>query len=145
MLRLKTRSQFQAVLAGEKIASTTHFVLHRCVFQAPSTRQPASVLDARKPGVGVTQVWIGAMVPKRWVKRAVSRNAIKRQIYNVSAEFETVLPVAAHLVRVRRAFDRKHFLSAESVLLKRAVRAELMHLFTMATGHPCTPSRPALA
>ena len=85
------------------------------------------------------------MVPKRWVKRAVSRNAIKRQIYNVSAEFETVLPVAAHLVRVRRAFDRKHFLSAESVLLKRAVRAELMHLFTMATGHPCTPSRPALA
>lgn len=93
----------------------------------------------------MTQVWIGAMVPKRWVKRAVSRNAIKRQIYNVSAEFETVLPSAAHLVRVRRSFDRRHFVSAESVLLKNAVRTELMHLFTLATGQSGALSRPALA
>ncbi len=84
------------------------------------------------------------MVPKRWVKRAVSRNAIKRQIYNVSAEFETVLPVAAHLVRVRRAFDRKQFLSAESFVLKRAVREELTYLFTLAMSRPHLPSQPAL-
>ena len=32
------------------------------------------------------------MVPKRWAKRAVTRNAIKRQIYNVSAAFEAALP-----------------------------------------------------
>ena len=83
------------------------------------------------------------MVPKRWVKRAVSRNAIKRQIYNVSAEFETVLPFAAHVVRVRGAFDRKHFVSAESSALKRALRAELAGLFSLATKQMNPTSLPA--
>ena len=52
-------------------------------------------------------VWLGAMVPKRWARRAVTRNAIKRQIYNVSERFGDRLPVAAHVVRLRtRDFSR---------------------------------------
>ncbi len=74
-------------------------------------------------------VWIGAMVPKRWARRAVTRNTIKRQIYAVSSHFAHRLPQAAHVVRLRAAFDRRHFISASSRLLKRAVREELEQLF----------------
>jgi ribonuclease P protein component len=73
--------------------------------------------------------WVGAMVPKRWAKRAVTRNAIKRQIYTVIQDFEAQLPAAAHVVRLRSGFDRKQFVSATSDALKSAVRAELQQLF----------------
>ncbi len=78
------------------------------------------------------------MVPKRWARRAVTRNAIKRQIYNVSEDFVDRLPMAAHVVRLRTVFDRKQFISASSEPLKLAVRQELKQLFERATtskGH----------
>ena len=71
------------------------------------------------------------MVPKRWAKRAVTRNAIKRQIYNVSMEAESVLDTAAYVVRLRSAFDRATFISATSEVLKSAVRLELQQLFAV--------------
>jgi ribonuclease P protein component len=124
--RLKTRPQFQAVLAGHTIARTAHFALHCCSLDAP-----VSVVN--NPGVPalfpVQRVWLGAMVPKRWAKRSVTRNAIKRQIYNVSADFEPRLPARAHVVRLRASFDRAAFVSASSDVLKAAVRAELHQLF----------------
>jgi len=76
------------------------------------------------------------MVPKRWAKRAVTRNAIKRQIYAVSAQFAPQLRPRGHVVRLRSAFDRQEFISASSELLKAAVRAELVELFTRASAHP---------
>ena len=82
-----------------------------------------------KPLFGVQDVWVGAMVPKRWARRAVTRNTIKRQIYQVSATFEPRLAAAAHVVRLRATFDRSQFISATSDVLKRAVRAELEQLF----------------
>ena len=100
-------------MAGGTVSRTAHFVLHR----APSTPEP------------VAQALIGAVVPKRWAKRAVTRNGIKRQIYTVSATFEPRLPVAAHVVRLRADFARKQFPSAWSDALKAAVRGELMQLF----------------
>lgn len=74
-------------------------------------------------------IWLGAMVPKRWAKLAVTRNAIKRQIYNVSAQYEPALSEGAHIVRLRSTFDRAHFVSASSDALKAAVRTELQQLF----------------
>lgn len=76
----------------------------------------------------VSDVWMGAMVPKRWAKRAVTRNTIKRQIYSVSADFEPHLSTAAHVIRLRAGFDRKQFISATSELLCAAVRLELQQL-----------------
>jgi ribonuclease P protein component len=76
------------------------------------------------------------MVPKRWARRAVTRNTIKRQIYAISAQFEVRLPFAAHVVRLRSGFDRKQFISATSTLLKQAVRLELEQLFEHATNKP---------
>jgi ribonuclease P protein component len=72
------------------------------------------------------------MVPKRWARRAVTRNTIKRQIYSVSQAFEPGLPAAAHVVRLRAGFDRALFTSATSLALRQAVRGELHELFARA-------------
>ncbi len=133
MQRLKTRPQFQAALAGGIISRTAHFALHRTALEASTPHR-----DAPEPsGPGRTPVlfdghgvWVGAMVPKRWARRAVTRNAIKRQIYTVSARFEPRLLAAAHVVRLRAGFDRLQFVSATSEVFKRAVRNELEQLFT---------------
>jgi ribonuclease P protein component len=84
----------------------------------------------------VPDVWLGAMAPKRWARRAVTRNTIKRQVYTVGATFEARLPQAAYVVRLRTAFDRKQFVSATSDALKAAVRAELLQLFAQAVKRP---------
>jgi ribonuclease P protein component len=88
----------------------------------------------------VRDVWMGAMVPKRWAKRAVTRNTIKRQIYSVSADFESALATAAHVVRLRAGFDRVQFASATSEVLKTAVRHELQQLFARAAARPAASS-----
>jgi len=142
--RLKTRPQFQATLAGGTVSRTAHFALHRLNLPAltvTSLSQSDQVGPAPSPEQALfdlADVWLGAMVPKRWARRAVTRNAIKRQIYNVSEEFVDRLPVAAHVVRLRTVFDRKQFISASSEPLKLAVRQELKQLFERATiskGH----------
>ncbi|MDB5886405.1 MAG: hypothetical protein JWR74_2576 [Polaromonas sp.] len=71
---------------------------------------------------------MGAMVPKRWAKRAVTRNAIKRQIYTVSADFSPLFPNAAFVVRLRSGFAVAQFVSAVSDQLKLAVRTEIQVL-----------------
>jgi ribonuclease P protein component len=151
--RLKTRTQFQAVMAGSTVARTAHFALH-CVPLNPSSVAPGPVdlpeaafkqhglkqqnaepMPA-KPLFEVRDVWMGAMVPKRWAKRAVTRNAIKRQIYNVSAlakpDLQTVFGFAAHVVRLRAGFDKLAYPSATSDALKAVVRQELNQLFAKA-------------
>ncbi len=128
VLRLKTREQFQAVLAGSTVARTEHFVMHRMTLDFPSatplTEQgPSAVFDAQGP-------WLGAMVPKRWARRAVTRNLIKRQIYSVGMLHSAGLPPAAFLVRLRSTFDRQQFRSASSEPLRKAVRSEIEQLFS---------------
>ena len=81
-----------------------------------------------KPLFATQSLWVGAMVPKRWAKRAVTRNAIKRQIYNACSSRATDMPVAAYVIRLRSGFDRKQFVSATSDALKLAVRIELQQL-----------------
>jgi ribonuclease P protein component len=134
--RLKTRPQYEAAMAGGTISRTAHFVLHRASLDA-KVANPASPVssptgpESKRPQAlfAVREAWIGAVVPKRWAKRAVTRNGIKRQVYNVSAQFEPRLAVAAHVVRLRTGFARDQFESAWSDALKHAVRAELLQLF----------------
>lgn len=140
MLRLKTRPQFQAVLQGATLARTVHFALHRCALGSPT----ASDVPA-PPLFPVGAVWLGAMVPKRWAKRAVTRNCIKRQIYNVSSEFESTMRPAAHLVRLRSGFERAQFISASSERLRVAVREELRELFLRAQSMDRPNDRGAIA
>jgi ribonuclease P protein component len=143
--RLKTRPQFQAALAGGTVSRTAHFALHRLSLVSPedtslaNTEKIGPVPSSEQALFGLFDVWLGAMVPKRWARRAVTRNAIKRQIYNVSEHFGDRLPVAAHVVRLRTTFDRKQFISATSETLKLAVREELLQLFERAVRQEVRP------
>jgi len=140
--RLKTRPQFQAALSGGTVSRTPHFALHRLSLpeslqtgdtSAPQGTPSGSNTDTPAAALFQSQeVWLGAMGPKRWARRAVTRNTIKRQIYAISAQFEVRLPCAAHVVRLRSEFDRRQFISATSPLLKNAVRLELEQLFERA-------------
>ena len=134
MQRLKTRAQFQAVLAGTTVSRTAHFALHRTGLdtQPPQPANPGPGSVGPKALFAVMEPWIGALIPKRWAKRAVTRNAIKRQVYAVSGALEPKLTQAAHVVRLRSAFDRAKFPSASSDALKQAVRSELQQLFARA-------------
>lgn len=132
------------MLAGGTVARTAHFALHCAALDAPVVEQKTAE-PSRAPPLAlfvVRDVWMGAMVPKRWAKRAVTRNAIKRQIYSVSTDYESVLPVSAYVVRLRAGFDRKRFISATSDELKAAVRQELQQLFARVAARPTSPARP---
>jgi ribonuclease P protein component len=124
--RLKTREQFQVVLACAPFARTEHFVMHRMVLDASSTHAVS------QPSFTSEGPWIGAMVPKRWARRAVTRNLIKRQIYSLAEQHVPGLPAHAYLVRLRSAFDRVQFASSASDPLRVAVRCEIEQLFSKA-------------
>ncbi len=169
MHRLKTRPQFQAAMAGGTVSRTAHFALHRLRLGAGASASPAAAAtatpDTRPPGPGALpppqgpqalfavpgsgdaagEPWLGAMVPKRWARRAVTRNTIKRQIYAVAPGFAAELGTAAHVVRLRAGFDRKQFPSATSDALRQAVRAELLQLFAQAVRRPGGHKPPAPA
>ena len=124
--RLKTREQFQAVLAVPPLTRTEHFVMHRRLASGPDM--------ATTPALAVLNegLWFGAMVPKRWARRAVTRNLIKRQIFSLAEQYAPGLPVTAYLIRLRSGFDRQQFKSAASDPLRAAVRKELEQLFRRA-------------
>jgi len=123
--RLQTRPQFQTVLAGPVIAKSPHFALH-----ARDWESDPGAAFARVPLSG--EPLIGALLPKRWAKRAVTRNAIKRQVFAVADQFQSQLARFAYVVRLRCAFDRTDFPSASSVALKTTLRLELSQLFATA-------------
>lgn len=120
-------------MAGGTVSRTAHFVLHRAPLVAPSeSTGPGSAEGPQALFAVQDEAWIGAVVPKRWAKRAVTRNGIKRQIYAVSEAFASRLPAAAHVVRLRTEFARAEFPSAWSEPLKVSVRGELLRLFEQA-------------
>ena len=97
------------------------------------TYQPSKTRRARTHGFLVRMKTRGGRAVIN-ARRAVTRNAIKRQIYNVAATLEPQLLTAAHVVRLRAMFDRKLFVSASSDALKAAVRNELLQLFARAAA-----------
>lgn len=119
------------MLAGGIVARTFHFSMHRADLEVAAVKSTTALPGNRAvPAQGV--LCMGALVPKRLAKRAVTRNAIRRQIYSVGTDFKLDLPAAAHVVRLRAGFDNKQFFSAASDRLKSAVRHELQQLFTNA-------------
>ena len=125
---IQHRAQFQWVMAGPPVVKTVHFALHLAALQAPAgDAAPAGALS--RPLFAAPAAWVGVVVPKRWAKRAVTRNMVRRQIYALAQERAAALPEAALVVRLRSGFDRSRFISATSDALKATVRAELQQLF----------------
>lgn len=130
--RLRSKAQFQAVMGGAPVAKTVHFALHRGALDAPTERRALFPVSA---------AWVGVVLPKRWARRAVTRNAIRRQIHELSRLHAEALPQAAWVIRLRSEFSRKQFVSATSEPLKRAVRAELEQLLGRVLKRPTAPER----
>jgi ribonuclease P protein component len=119
--KLTQKRQFALVLAHPPVAHSRHFAVHVLAVKSPDF----------KPAQGV---WAGVVLPKRWAKRAVTRNALRRQIYAIATDTLQRQPQAwsqqglAMVVRLRRAFDAQQFTSAWSEPLRQAVREELLPL-----------------
>ena len=127
MERLKQWSEYQAVMAAGSVARTPHFMLHQ--WQLPVKASTGSGFE-QTPTLFVDGVlMMGALTPKRWAKRAVTRNMIRRQIHAVFQEFKTSLKPTAYVVRLRATFQTQTYVSASSDVLKQAVREELKQLF----------------
>ncbi len=125
--RLKQWSEFQAVMAASTVAKTPHFVLHEWRHADKASAGPGFEKTPALFAEGI--LMLGAVTPKRWAKHAVTRNLIKRQIHHVCTSLKGRLKPTAYVVRLKTGFDRKQFVSASSLALKQAVRAELTQLF----------------
>lgn len=121
MRRLKTRAQFLAVLSSAPVSKSAHFALHKLTLDSAAQTDNLSLF----PGSGT---WLGAMAPKRWAKRAVTRNAIKRQVFTLGTKLESTSGSEVFLVRLRKSFSTNEFFSASSAVLKQAVCKELQGL-----------------
>ena len=121
-------------MAAGIVARTAHFALHRMQLGAPQALTGLGSEKGPQALFAVREAAIGVLLPKRWAKRAVTRNTIKRQVYSLSESLQPPLPAAAHVVRLRAGFDRAQFASATSDALKRAVRVELQELFSRAAA-----------
>ena len=124
LVHLVNKAQFDAVFAGKVLSKTAHFALHY----------------AQQADQALSRCAIGVVLPKRWARRAVTRNTIKRQVYAVSTSCAHSLMQGHYVVRLKTEFSRTTFVSATSDALKRAVRAELQALLTPALSTPSVPT-----
>jgi len=69
--------------------------------------------------------WLGAILPKRLARRAVTRNLLRRQIRAAIERHADGLPGGLWLVRLRTGFARADHPSAASAALRGVARSEL--------------------
>jgi ribonuclease P protein component len=142
--RLVRSVDFERVLNAPSRARSAHFAVHHLAGRpsAPSrgavhalstelsteaTRASASPVDEaaeRGDPRHDTGCWIGAVVPKRHARRAVTRSLLKRQM-RAAFERQRGLPGGLWVLRLRAPFDRTRFPSAASHALRRAAHDEL--------------------
>ena len=126
------RSQFDAALRRAPACKTAHFALHLAPSQAQPGEPPAGTGAATGTAPGTLfpgpEHWVGVVLPKRWARRAVTRNLLRRQIYAAALALAPSQPPVALVVRLRSAFSATQFPSAASAALRRCARAELQQL-----------------
>jgi ribonuclease P protein component len=152
LARLVKAADFERVLSGRRRAATTHFAVHHlAAVPTPSKRVgagsapgelstiavgagalPVDDLPGGEPSAAVP--WIGAVVPKRHARRAVTRSLLKRQIYAAAERHRDRLGPGLWIVRLRSPFDRTRFVSAASRALRDDARAELESLLEAAAA-----------
>jgi ribonuclease P protein component len=145
--RLGQPADFARVLKTSSRARSPHFVIHHLAdkptvsrFSRPSGPElsTGSALQSTRPVDDSSQdrvlegLWLGAVVPKRHARRAVTRTMLKRQIRMAMAAASTSLLPGLWVVRLRAPFDRAQFPSATSSALIDVVRTELAATFAIA-------------
>jgi ribonuclease P protein component len=144
--RIVRSADFERVLRAPTRARTFHFAVHHLADRpnrpARSAAAPElSTAGAPHEGKPVDDslqlatpsgVWLGAVVPKRHARRAVTRSLLKRQIRAAVARQDR-LDDGLWVVRLRAPFAREQFKSAASEALAAAASAELDALLLAAT------------
>ena len=128
MRHLLSRAHFQAVLRSKPVANSEHFAFYRVELASIKEVIGQPRLTRASSLAGFDENVVGALLPKKWAKRAVTRNAIRRQIYRVSDELDQSASAFAYVVRMKKSLDPIAFLSASSVGLKSAMYQELLGL-----------------
>jgi ribonuclease P protein component len=146
LARLVKSADFERVLAVRRRAASAHFAVHHLAAQPTASARPGSgaaaaelstivgpagalsVDDSTDAGLAPGDAWVGAVVPKRHARRAVTRSLIKRQIYAAAERHRDRLAPGLWIVRLRLPFDRSHFVSAASQALRADARRELESL-----------------
>jgi ribonuclease P protein component len=135
--RLVHSSDFQRLLATRPWSRSAHFAVHHLPGPPGADERPPAGSADRELSTGAVHNgagpvddsapahWLGAVLPKRLARRAVTRNLLRRQIRAALDHHLPGLPPGLWLVRLRAGFERTLFLSAASEPLRRAARAEL--------------------
>ncbi|MEO8080443.1 MAG: ribonuclease P protein component [Caldimonas sp.] len=150
--RLVRATDFEQVLRARSRASTPHFAVHHIAQPpsplgkcAPGSRAGKLSTDSvEKSGwpvddsavVAGSAAYLGAIVPKRHARRAVTRSLLKRQIYAAAGRHAEALASGCWIVRLRAPFDRGQFPSAASPAMRRVARVELDDLFATVERSP---------
>jgi ribonuclease P protein component len=158
-------ADFQRVLRTAPWAKSTHFAVHHLASVPHKVvRQPKLSTGTEAPVAspvddsGPKQLWLGAVVPKRHARRAVTRSLLKRQIRHAvmaaapapvagqtllhSTPADAALRPGLWVVRLRAPFDRTLFPSAASEALRRTVHEELAVVMGPARMAPMAAPRP---
>lgn len=127
---LRSPAQFRFMLAQPPVARSSHFFLY-CW---PPRQSATAVQMARFEALFVpVQVFhLGVILPKRFARRAVTRNLMRRQVYALARQLLAGHEKGAWLLRMRSGLDVHSFPSASSKALKQAMRAELLALMAKA-------------
>ncbi|MDN3919119.1 ribonuclease P protein component [Roseateles violae] len=139
--RIVRSADFERVLGKPSRVRSHHFAVHHLAACPSQPKKPAKALstavgelstgDAQALHTAVDEspqaCWLGAIVPKRHARRAVTRSLLKRQI-RAAFDGQPELPPGLWVVRLRAPFDSKLFPSASSEALRSAARSELSQL-----------------
>jgi len=151
--RIVRSADFERVLRAPTRARSFHFAVHHLADRPGRPARSAAIPELSTAGAPLEGkpvddslqmatpggVWLGAVVPKRHARRAVTRSLLKRQIRAAVARQER-LDEGLWVVRLRAPFAREHFKSAASDALADAARTELDAVLLAATQR-----RPAAA
>ena len=134
---IEQSTDFERVLRTRSRAQTEHFAVHYLPDRPSLSGRALRAAVLRKLSTGDApeqvgpvddssgQLWIGAVVPKRHARRAVTRSLLKRQIRSAVERHKLALKGGLWVVRLRAPFDKARFTSAASNMLKRVARDEL--------------------
>jgi len=153
MAHLVDSADFERVLRSPSRARTLHFAVHHLAARSRDSaeslpRSEGAELSTISTPVSARPVddsllaglskRLGAVVPKRHARRAVTRSLLKRQVHAAARRYAAGLSLGLWIVRLRAPFDRTAFPSASSMALRLAARAELDSLF-QAVARPPAP------
>jgi ribonuclease P protein component len=133
MNHLGSWEEFKVVMDLGYAKHSNWFVLHQVSLKTllTQTNPTPAMLNVGRGLIGSHK--LGALVPKRWAKRAVTRNTVKRQIFNVFSKFQPKLQIEhAMVIRLRREIKKTDYKSARSTELIKKIQDELHELLAKA-------------